>query len=122
VDIAFGEYLRFLFALLFVLGLIGGFALVAKRFGLGNRGPTTRGAAKRLGIVETMALDAKRRLLLVRRDDTEHLILIGASGEQVIESTIVPPADAVRDKTPLERPNLQAVPPHPVPLRTEVPR
>ena len=86
MDVAFGEYVRFLFALIFVLGLIGGFALLAKRFGLGNRGPTARGAAKRLGIVESMALDPKRRLLLVRRDNTEHLILIGASGEQVIES------------------------------------
>jgi flagellar protein FliO/FliZ len=90
VEIAFGDYLRFLFALIFVLGLIGGLALLGKRFGFGNRGPTPRGATKRLGIVETMALDPKRRIVLVRRDDTEHLILIGAAGEQVIESGIAP--------------------------------
>lgn len=104
MDIAFTDYLRFLFALLFVLGLIGGLALVGKRFGVGNRGPTVRGQAKRLAIVETMALDAKRRLVLVRRDGAEHLILLGASGELVLESAIAAAADAV------EKPALQAVP------------
>ena len=90
MDLALGDYLRFLFALLFVLGLIGGLALVGKRFGVGNRGPTTRGTGRRLAIVETLALDAKRRLVLVRRDGTEHLVLIGATGEQVIETGIAP--------------------------------
>lgn len=92
MDIAFADYLRFLFALLFVLGLIGGFALLAKRFGLGNQGPTLRrGGPKRLAIVETMALDAKRRIVLVRRDDTEHLLLLGLTTDQVVETGIVPP-------------------------------
>jgi flagellar protein FliO/FliZ len=86
VDIAFAEYLRFLFALLFVLGLIGGLALLGKKFGFGNRGPSLRGAGKRLAIVETLALDAKRRLVLVRRDGAEHLILLGAAAEQVVEA------------------------------------
>lgn len=92
MDIAFSDYLRFLFALLFVLGLIGGFALLAKRFGMGNQGPTLRrGGPKRLAIIETMALDAKRRIVLVRRDDTEHLVLLGLTTDQVIETGIVPP-------------------------------
>ena len=97
MDIAFSDYLRFLFALLFVLGLIGGFALLAKRFGLGNQGPTPRrGGTKRLAIVETIALDAKRRLVLVRRDDTEHLLLLGLASDQVVETGIVPqPVPAV---------------------------
>lgn len=104
MDIDVTDYLRFVFALLFVLGLIAALALAGKRFGFGNRGPTLRGSTKRLAIVETMALDPKRRLVLVRRDGTEHLLLLGASGEQVVETGIAPPADAP------EKPVLHAVP------------
>ena len=82
------NYLKFLLALLFVLGLIGGFAILAKRAGLGNRGPIVRGKSKRLSIIETMSLDPKRRVVLIRRDNCEHLVLIGTTSEQVIESNI----------------------------------
>jgi hypothetical protein len=44
---------------------------------------------KRLAIVESMALDTKHRLLLVRRDQTEHLIVIGGMSDLVIETGIV---------------------------------
>ncbi|MCH7911025.1 MAG: FliO/MopB family protein [Candidatus Hydrogenedentes bacterium] len=81
-------YLKFLMALVFVLGLIAVLAVIAKRFGLGNRGPLRRGKEKRLSVVETMPLDAKRRIVLVRRDDREHLIMLGAAGDLVIESDI----------------------------------
>jgi len=80
------NYFKFLLSLLFVLGLIGGFTLIAKRLGMGNRGPVKRKKGKRLSIIETISLDAKRRIVLVRRDDAEHLILIGSSTEQVIEA------------------------------------
>ena len=80
------SYLKFVFALLFVLGLIGGFAIIAKRAGLGNRGPIVRGKSKRLSIVETMSLDPKRRVVLIRRDNAEFLVLLGTNGEQIIES------------------------------------
>jgi flagellar biogenesis protein FliO len=42
----------------------------------------------RLGITEYHELDKTRRLVLVRRDDVEHLILIGGNQEFVIESNI----------------------------------
>ena len=41
-------YLKFVFALLFVLGLIAALAVVAKRFGLGHRGPVRRGGDQAL--------------------------------------------------------------------------
>ena len=80
------SYLKFILALIFVLGLIGGLAIIAKRAGLGNRGPLVKGQSKRLSIVETMALDPKRRVVLVRCDHTEHLLLLGANSEQSIAS------------------------------------
>ena len=88
MDIAFADYLRFMLALVFVLGLILGAALLAKRFGLGNQAPMRLRGTKRLAIVESIALDTKHRMVLVRRDATEHLIVIGGGSDLVIESGI----------------------------------
>jgi hypothetical protein len=43
---------------------------------------------KRLGVVETAAVDAKRKLLLVRRDDVEILVMIGGPVDVVLETGI----------------------------------
>ncbi|EJF75863.1 flagellar biosynthetic protein FliO [Bartonella alsatica] len=43
---------------------------------------------QRLTICDTIAIDRTRRLLLISRDDTEHLILIGGLTDVVIESDI----------------------------------
>jgi flagellar protein FliO/FliZ len=89
----YADYLRFFVALLFVVGLIGGTGLLARRFGLAPGAATGgRAAEKRLEIVETIALDTKRRMMLVRRDGTEHLILLGTDQETVIETGIERPA------------------------------
>ena len=76
--------LRFGLALIAVLGLIGLLALVA-RLRLGSA--TLGGAGKRrLAVVESTALDGRTRLVLVRRDDREHLIAIHPAGVTTIES------------------------------------
>ena len=89
----FDSYVRFVLALVFVLGLIGLMAWLAKRFGMAPRVKRTS-SERRLQIVETAALDGKRRLLLVRRDDTEHLLMLGATGDVVVESGIVAPVES----------------------------
>ena len=86
------QYFRFVLALLFVLGLIGLLALIAKRYGLGMAQSVRTGSKKRLKLIEVMVLDAKRRAILFRRDDTEHLVILGANGETVVETNITPPA------------------------------
>ncbi len=88
MEIEVVNYLKFVLALVFVLGLIGGFAILAKRAGLGNRGPIVRGKSKRLAIIESMSLDPKRRVVLIRRDDAEHLVLLGIQNEQIIETRL----------------------------------
>ncbi len=75
-------------ALIFVLGLIGAIAVLARKLGLGVPSPTLRTKNKRVTVVEVTVVDSKRRLVLVRRDDQEHLILLGANSEQVVESNI----------------------------------
>lgn len=47
-------------------------------------------AEQRLNVVEAARVDAKRRLILIRRDDVEHLILTGGPVDLLIETGIVP--------------------------------
>jgi len=84
----FDLLVRFLLALLFVLALIGLFAWAARRFGLSGRLGPMAGRTRRLGIVEVAPLDAKTRLVLLRRDDVEHLVMVGAGGAVLVESGI----------------------------------
>jgi hypothetical protein len=48
------------------------------------------GRNRRLSVVENLAVDGKRQLLIVRRDSVEHLILVGGAQDVVIESGFVP--------------------------------
>lgn len=76
-----------LLALLFVVALIAVLAVLARRFGLA-RSLVPLGQARRLAVVEALALDGKHRLVLVRRDGVEHLILLGPATDSVIETQI----------------------------------
>lgn len=83
-------YLRFVAALVLVLGMILGLLWLLRRFGLG--GMVARAAGRRrLALVESLALDGKRRLLLVRRDGREHLLLLGGATDLVVERDIPVP-------------------------------
>ncbi len=48
-----------------------------------------RGRQLRLGIVDAFDLDRQRQLVIVRRDNTEHLIMIGGPNDILIESQII---------------------------------
>ncbi|HEX9835612.1 MAG TPA: flagellar biosynthetic protein FliO [Alphaproteobacteria bacterium] len=89
-----GIYLRFVLALVFVIALIAAIAWVMRRFNVLGRLAAPRKGGARIGVVEVTPVDAKRRLVLVRRDDVEHLVLIGPAGDVVVESGI--PAGRVR--------------------------
>jgi flagellar protein FliO/FliZ len=74
---------RSLAALLLVLGLLAALAWLARRLDLARRlggggGGGTKGA--RLALIESRWLDSRTRLLLVRCDGTEHLVLTTPSG------------------------------------------
>lgn len=81
---------RFIFAFVLVLGLIIAGAYLWRRFGAGplaTVGP--RGRQPRLAVIDATAIDARRRLVLVRRDNTEHLLMIGGPTDLVVEPNIV---------------------------------
>ena len=74
---------------LFVVALIALTAWAFKTFFPGGRnGQSFTRREKRLGVVETASIDQKRKLLLVRRDDVEHLIMIGGPVDMVVETGI----------------------------------
>lgn len=78
--------LRAVFALAIVLGLILALAYVLKRYApqFMAQLQAKRGQKKRLEVVETLVLDPARRLVLVRLDEEERLILLG-EGHELIE-------------------------------------
>ncbi|HAH11117.1 MAG TPA: hypothetical protein DCL54_08075 [Alphaproteobacteria bacterium] len=83
------DLIRFAAALIFVLALIGACALGLRYFGFAPRLPITRqGAGPRLAVLESLFIDPRRRLLLIRRDGVEHLILLGVQSETLIEGHI----------------------------------
>lgn len=61
-----------------------------------------RGRNKRLTVVDQVSIDQKRQLIIVRRDNVEHLILVGGPQDLVVESGIAaekPGATAPRRPT-----------------------
>lgn len=93
-------YIRFVLALILVLGLILGLAWILRRLGLGigANGPLTR--RRRLRTVESVLLDGRHRAVLIRRDDVEHLVLVGPNTSHVIESGIpAAPSETIIEPT-----------------------
>ena len=60
-----------------------------------------RGRERRLGVVEAASVDGRRKLILLRRDDVEHLIMTGGPVDVVVETGIEKSSD---DKSPPEVP------------------
>src|SRR5437868_3601777 len=76
--------------LLFVIALIGAAAWFARRFTTGRLGTNAnRGRMPRLAVIDAAAVDGRRRLVLVRRDNIEHLLMIGGPTDIVVEPNIV---------------------------------
>jgi Flagellar biosynthesis protein, FliO len=68
---------------------------------LGGRVRGRKGS--RLGISEYYEIDKSRRLVLVRRDDVEHLLLIGGEHDLVVESEIGSPLSATHVAPPVRQ-------------------
>ncbi len=94
-----------------------------------RRGPMTflRGGANRqprLAVIDAAPVDSRRRLVLVRRDNVEHLIMIGGPSDIVVESRIVR-ADGTRvvkkPTQPVRSAPVEDSKPAPVPVPAPVP-
>tara|TARA_R110000868_G_scaffold219607_1_gene470697 strand:+ start:1429 stop:1755 length:327 start_codon:yes stop_codon:yes gene_type:complete len=93
------QYLLAMLVLLGLLGALGLFSYAVQRGWIlqtvtGLRGVAT--TARRLSIVETLVVDPRRRVVIIRSDDREHVILLGAERETVLESRASgPPEPAI---------------------------
>lgn len=80
------DLLRYVSALALVLGLLGTAFIAARKYGLA--GIVAPQGARRLSVAESLMLDARHKLLLVRRDGIEHLIVLGPQGAVPLETHI----------------------------------
>jgi flagellar protein FliO/FliZ len=85
------DYIRLIAALVFVLALMGGLWIILRKLGLS--GPQRPSGRRRLRIIESIPLDSRRRALILQRDNTQHLVILGPTGETVVETQIPVPAD-----------------------------
>jgi flagellar protein FliO/FliZ len=87
------SWLRVFLAFSVVLALMGVMAFVLKY--VGTRGfalPSKGLRLRRLQIVEALPVDARRRFVIVRCDGREHLLLLSAQGDIVVEANLPAPA------------------------------
>src|SRR4029077_926598 len=134
----FGEGYAFkiLFAFIVVFGLLA-LALWLVRPLCGGRlgNSTTRGRQPRLAVIDAASVDGRRKLVLVRRDNIEHLVMIGGPSDLVIEPNIVraaaapremaaprrlPAGDTLPRAVPLDEGSMWPLQPEPIP-RAEAP-
>jgi len=127
-----GYGLRVLVAGIIVIGLIVLTAWLVRRFG-GERlgGSAARGRQPRLAVIDAATVDGRRRLVLIRRDNVEHLLIIGGPTDVVVEQNIVrgapaqpqarPPAaaDTLPRAVPLGEGNMWPLQPEPAAPKLE---
>lgn len=93
----FADLSRVLLAFVAVIGFIGLAAFAVRRFGLAD-GVNSLARERRLSVVESLPVDARRRAVIIRCDGREHLVLIGQSGEMLIDANL-PPQPANQTET-----------------------
>jgi flagellar protein FliO/FliZ len=109
------QAVTFIFAFVAVLALIVVAAWLVRRFANNRLGANpNRGRMPRLAVIDAAAVDGRRRLVLVRRDNVEHLLMIGGPTDIVVEPNIVR-AQGRSDQMP-QRPPGGAEPPRIAPL------
>src|SRR5262245_12825516 len=102
---------KFILAFVVVLALIALATWAFRRFGGTRLGGTSaaRGRQPRLAVIDAASVDGRRRRVLIRRDNVEHLVLIGGPTDVVIEQNIVravpvaPPREAPRPHDAMPR-------------------
>ena len=102
---------RFVVAFVIVLGLIGLTFWLIRRFGGARVGNAAlKGRQPRLAVIDAAPVDGRRRLVLIRRDNVEHLLMLGGPSDFVVEQNIVravpvnPPRDVPVPRTEGARP------------------
>ena len=109
------------FVLVFVavLAVIGVTTWLVRRFGAERfGGTTTRNRQPRLAVIDAASVDGRRRLVIIRRDNVEHLLMIGGPTDVVVETNIVRgnAAATAREAPSVRAPSVAETSPRAVPL------
>ena len=115
---------NFVIAFVVVLLLIGAATWLVRRFGAARLDPGARSRQPRLAVIDAAAVDGRRKLVIIRRDNVEHLLMIGGPTDVVVETNIVRAAGiGARDAAPArngsEAPPLRATAPEPASWQPE---
>src|SRR5207253_4893087 len=94
---------NFVIAFVVVLLLIGAATWLVRRFGATRLDPAARGRQPRLAVVDAAAIDGRRKLVIIRRDNAEHLLMIGGPTDVVVETNIVRGTAAATRDAPAQR-------------------
>ena len=109
--------LKFGLAFVVVLALIALTAWLVRRFGSERLGTgPSRGRQPRLAVIDAASVDGRRRLVLIRRDNVEHLMMIGGPTDVVVEANIVRGAAPAREPQAPRAPAATDTLPRAVPL------
>ena len=83
-----------------VLGILAGALWLVRRYDLRLPGGAIGARERRLELVETLPVDARRMIALIRRDGREHLVLLAPEGHLVLETALMRDAvDQAADET-----------------------
>ena len=109
--------IRVAIAAIVIAALLGLTVLVMRRLAGRAAGGDRRGrAGPRLSVLDSVSVDQRRRLVLVRRDEVEHLLLIGGNSDLVIEQNIgATEAETVETAPAVVPPPRRCWPPSPPP-------
>jgi len=103
----------FVIAVVVALAILGAGGYLMRRFRPARTEP-------RLAVINAASVDGRRRLVLVRRDNVEHLLLIGGPTDAVIEPNIGRTGAATTAPAPVRAPRASP-PPQPPPRQTSCP-
>ncbi len=88
--------LRFFLAFAMVMALMGGLAFILKYISQNRLAP--KNSNRRLSVVEVLGLDAKRRAMILKCDEDEHLVILSQSGETIVQQNLKTPKSTTRGK------------------------
>ncbi len=104
----FGQWgavvVQFLLTVAIVLALLGMAIWFVRRYSGIRLGGIGRGRVPRLAVVDALPVDRRRKLVLIRRDNVEHLLLLGGPGDVVVETAI----QRVRQRNPQQAAQMAA--------------
>ncbi|HTS40884.1 MAG TPA: flagellar biosynthetic protein FliO [Xanthobacteraceae bacterium] len=101
-DLGLNQGWTFIVAFIVVLALIGASAWLVRKLGAA-RLAAGRGRQPRLAVIDAASVDSRRKLIIIRRDNVEHLLMIGGPTDVVVETNILRAAPAAQRETPAAR-------------------